>query len=824
MSYTLNDRLPIPHKAAEVKNIICEFCIVGCGYKAYKWPVGKEGTVKDNAFGVDLSIQQPAIAGVWCSERMYNTITDKNGKKYNLMVIPDKDCVVNSGQNSVRGGMMGVSTFNASSPTKDRLKDPQVFRGGMLTESNWDEANTLIAKVYKKIIDNDGADQISHKTFDHGGGGGGFENTWATGKLFHNAIGTKSASIHNRPAYNSEVHASREMGIGELNSSYHDTSISDTMLVIGCNPYECQTNLFNMFMQPNLEGSTVSLKQKEYEKGETASKGKIIFVDPRRTASISNAEKIAGKENVLHLQIKPAQDNTLMNALVTYIVEQGWEAKDFIKNHTENFDAMYKANKISLDEAAKITELKVEDIKKAARWLAKPKASGHRPRNAIYYEKGIIWGIKNYEGVASIVNLALITQSVGRIGTGICRAGGHQEGYTRPEYHGPSRQNLAVIDKDIIEGKYLAYHIWGTNPFGQSIATGRLRNAVSKRSQLVKDAINGYHGNNLDELAEIIYYATKAGGLFVVDVDIYPNQSSERAHVVLPAATTMEMNLTSMSGERRMRLSEKIMDAPGSSKPDCLIAAGIANALKAEYKKTGNSDMVKKFEGFDWKSEEDAFNDGFAGQGAKMASQGGPTGTLATYENLRNAGNNGVQLPIQKVENGKLIGTRLHYKDNKFGTKSGKAMFLPSPQSALPQEVSTQKSRYKYWVNTGRINEIWQSNFHTGRLEFTNKRWPMAPVQIHPKDAKTLDVTSGDIIQLNNDYGSCRAIAIVTDDVRPGEVFGGFGFQNSVINDLCTDYVDPDTKIPFYKGTVADIIKIGRNESLIHDMTFEERT
>ena len=822
MALTLTDRLPIPPRNAEVKNVTCEFCIVGCGYKSYKWPKGREGSYTSNAFGVDLSQQQPTY-GQWCSERMFNTIQDRDGSKHNLMVVPDQNCVVNSGQNSVRGGMMGASTFNASSPTQDRLKEPQVYRGGMLIDTSWKESASLVAKVYKKIIDNDGADEISHKTFDHGGGGGGFENTWATGKLFHTAIGTSSASIHNRPAYNSEVHSSREMGIGELNSSYYDTSISDTMLVIGCNPYECQTNLFNMHMQPNLEGATVDNKKKEFESGESTPDARIIFVDPRRTASISNAEKIAGKDRVLHLQIKPGQDITLMNALVTYIHEQGWDAKDFIKNHTENFDTMYKTNKISLSEASKITRVSVSDMKKAAQWLAKPKSSGHRPRNAIYYEKGIIWGIKNYENVASIVNLAILTHSVGRVGTGVCRAGGHQEGYCRPHYHGPSRDNLAVIDTDIIEGKYLVYSIWGTNPFGQSIATERLRNAVTKRSQIVKDAINGYHGNDLDTLAEIIYRACKSGGLFVVDADIYPNQATERAHIVFPAATTLEMNLTSMSGERRMRLSQKVMDAPGSAKPDCLIAADIANALKKEYKKDGNSKMAKRFSGFNWDTEEDAFNDGFAGQGAKMASQGGPTGKLASYKLLEIAGNDGVQLPIVKREGNNLIGTRLHYTDGKFGTNSGRATFLPTPQPDMPKEVASQVKKYKFWVNSGRINEVWQSNYHTGRLEFTAKRWPMAPLEMNPKDAKSLGVKSGDIVQLSNDYGSTRAIAVVTDTTMPGEVFGAFGFQNSIINDLCSDYVDPDTKIPFYKGMAADIVRVGRSEGLIKDMTFEER-
>ena len=50
-------------------------------------------------------------------------------------------------------------------------------------------------------------------------------------------------------------------------------------------------------------------------------------------------------------------------------------------------------------------------------------------------------------------------------------------------------------------------------------------------------------------------------------------------HVILPAATAGEMNLTSMNGERRMRLTERYMDPPGQAMPDCLIAARLANHL-----------------------------------------------------------------------------------------------------------------------------------------------------------------------------------------------------------------------------------------------------
>src|SRR5690606_39763687 len=71
-------------------------------------------------------------------------------------------------------------------------------------------------------------------------------------------------------------------------------------------------------------------------------------------------------------------------------------------------------------------------------------------------------------------------------------------------------------------------------------------------------------------------------------------------------------------------------------------SSDLANSVGALYQKEGNTAMAERFNGFDWKTEEDAFNDGFrqAGQpGApKIDSQGGDSGHLVTYERLRATG------------------------------------------------------------------------------------------------------------------------------------------------------------------------------------------
>lgn len=105
-------------------------------------------------------------------------------------------------------------------------------------------------------------------------------------------------------------------------------------------------------------------------------------------------------------------------------------------------------------------------------------------------------------------------------------------------------------------------------------------------------------------MVKAITDAIKTGGLFAVDVDIVPTKIGQACHVWLPA-TSGEANLTSMNGERRTRLTERYMD------PDSLIAARIANHMERVLREQGKAQYADQFKGFDWKTEEDAFMDGY---------------------------------------------------------------------------------------------------------------------------------------------------------------------------------------------------------------------
>ena len=151
------------------------------------------------------------------------------------------------------------------------------------------------------------------------------------------------------------------MGVGELNNCYEDAELADTIVAVGTNALETQTNYFLNHRVPNLRG--ISMGKKRAELGsEEIQPSRIIIVDPRRTVTVNACEVEAGKDRVMISPSTPAPDPALFNAWLTYIAEKGWTDKALIAASTKDFDKAVAANKTSLQEAAQITGLTVDQI------------------------------------------------------------------------------------------------------------------------------------------------------------------------------------------------------------------------------------------------------------------------------------------------------------------------------------------------------------------------------------------------------------------------------------------------------------------------------
>ncbi len=83
----------------------------------------------------------------------------------------------------------------------------------------------------------------------------------------------------------------------------------------------------------------------------------------------------------------------------------------------------------SLERAAEISGIPLADLTEAVRRLAEKAGSdGERPKVAILYEKGMIWGF-NYHNTAAVASLGLLLGRYGRPGRLTGRVGGHQKGW-----------------------------------------------------------------------------------------------------------------------------------------------------------------------------------------------------------------------------------------------------------------------------------------------------------------------------------------------------------------------------------------------------------
>lgn len=859
--FARKDKLPIPPKDAQKTITFCQYCNVGCGYDVYKWPVGKEGGLapNENALGIDFSKQQIALQGQAFTETMHATIVDHDGKRYNLLVVPSPQSPINQGNYSTRGGTNAITTYSPTRPTKERLHYPLLRVGGQLQPISWEEAIDIAARVLKGAKDNFGNDSIAMKTHDHGGSGAGFEDNWAVGKFYFISLATRMLSIHNRPAYNSEVWGQRERGTHELNYMWEDARLSDTIVLWGANSFETASVFYTQHMLPNFQGATEEDKRKVYAKGEPIEPAKMIVVDLRKTASYKVAESI-DSSRVLHLQLNPGTDYVLANAISRVIYEKGWHDEHLIKNRSDlkTFED-YKKKSLMLDvpydefmrRVEKLTGVPVKDIEKAAEWISKPKAGGHRRRTLIIYEKGVIWGYKNYDTIAAIAQLAAISGNYGKPGTGCGRQGGHQEGYVRP--HGKSRANLVGsvyaggpppnID-DYVKHNLNAkvFIVSGCDPYLSTPNSQDFKKKVGRRTKVLTDyvslATSGEPSGSEERAKRILEGLSKTEGLFLISINIYMTETGKDAHLILPAAGWLEKTTTSINcNSRLLRISEKVMDPPGVAKPDWWIYAQIAKRMKELYEAEGNHEEAKYFSGYDWKTDEDVFLDGASDFPDNKVSEADEATLPAecykgvTYDYLRKVGQKGIQTPVRRdPKTGELVGTVRRYV-HKFGTPDGKFRWYgtdpwdPDPIKFYPPQIvkylkGENKEKYPFWFTNGRNQIVWQTGYHDRNIPEKVLTVPFPYIEMNPKDAKKLGIGSGDLVEIYNMEGNAVCVVYVNDALPPGAVFGiMYRFYES-LNHLVTDYTDPKTTIPWYKASRIGIRKLKSDKDLFRYTSF----
>ena len=785
------DRLPVPPANAARYTTACQFCNVGCGYIVYTWPVEETPAEGNGAIGGDLPVEELGSE----VNPSFVTRRDINGVDSYIAVIPDKDCVVNRGDHSPRGGTNALTIYtdreHPLTKPSERLLVPQIRdeKGGELHDASWDEALDLVADRLKQTLDSKSPSAIGVWCADHLSAELNFTSTKLffaepPAGLYDKSLGPNEGvavrAIHNRAKWNSE-HPSISEHFGSNSTllySYSDFEHADTVLLSGANSYETGTVFYNRIQ---------------------AADGKLVVIDPRRTVPAENALSGGG----LHLQLRPGTDVVLVNSLMNVILAEGLQDQAYIdsRTNTQTLDKLRQVasqSKYRPENTEVVTGVPAAQVREAARMLGKPN------KTSILFEKGLIWqGTQNEAVMSTYANLALLLGSVGREGQVFGRQGGHQDAYMfdfdwpHPQEDGLKRRNLwQELEKGNIDFLLAAI----CNPLRMSQQAEQLRGFVEKVP-------------------------------FVVEINIRPSDMTEVADVVLPSTQWGEYTYTRANLERRLRINNQFCDPPGEARADYLIFADIARRYAEKH---GTLDTAE------WPYQDHAS----VYEAAQQTEEGKTLGlNLLSRDRLKQLGNNGVQIPITK-EGGKLVGTARAYEDE-FDTDNGKANFVAhdqkwtsgDPLAFLPDEIKPN-DQYPYFVTTVRYQAVWQSGYTYRWTTELAKQVPYNEVTINPQDADKLGVEDGDWVQLENQYATCDGVANVSEVCPPGVMSVIFGWQGPPDNNpdgeprfyannlVAGGNLQQPSNAALYKNTRAKVSKLDRaavTAATAPTMSFEDR-
>jgi formate dehydrogenase major subunit/formate dehydrogenase alpha subunit len=466
-----------------------------------------------------------------------------------------------------------------------------------------------------------------------------------------------------------------------------------------------------------------------------------------------------------HLQLAGGTDVWLLNAMAHVIVSEGLEDKEFIAANTESFESVKETVlRYPPEEAEKVTGVPAETIREVARAYATTKKAG------IYYTLGITEHTTGTDNVYALSNLVLMTGHLGKRSAGMNplrgqnNVQGANDAGATPVFL-PGYQK--VEDPEVCAAFSAA---WGVeqkpepglnlNEMMKAMSKGELRGMYLMGEDIVISEPNVARVEDAMNEME-----------FVVVQDIFFNESCRYADVVLPAACFAEKDGVFANSDRRVQRVRKAVDAPGEARADWQILA----------------DVMRRA-GYDQPEEE-----GPAEIYAEMAALA-PKFAGISHERIEREG--GLQWPVTSPD---APSTEYLHKD---GILRGKGLFQ-AVDYRPPFECAD--AEYPLVLSTGRTLYHYNAGTQTRRSSGLTTKQPEGFVEIHPKTARHLGVSDGQLVDVVSRRGRVRCRAMVSRQVRRNSIWMPFHFPEAQTNLLTTDAGDAVTGTGEYKVCAARI-------------------
>ncbi len=191
---------------------------------------------------------------------------------------------------------------------KERLTGSLKRVGGRFEPISWDRAVEEIAGKLRDLVDRHGPRCLAYM----GGSapGGQFEATF--GLTMIRALGSQYYYSSAGQEFSGIFWVQGRMFGKQYNLVIPDEHVSDMLVAWGWNGMESH----QMPQAPRL------LKRFSEDPGRV-----LVAIDPRKSETAAIAD--------IHLAVRPGTDALLMKAMISIILEEGWEAKDYIRSHVE---------------------------------------------------------------------------------------------------------------------------------------------------------------------------------------------------------------------------------------------------------------------------------------------------------------------------------------------------------------------------------------------------------------------------------------------------------------------------------------------------------
>ncbi|MBB6444473.1 formate dehydrogenase subunit alpha [Bacillus benzoevorans] len=644
-----------------------------------------------------------------------------------LRIQPQPHAPVNGISTCVKG-KFGWDFVNS----EDRLTKPLIRKGDKFVEATWNEAMTLIAEKLLKIKEENGAESLGFIASSKCSN----EENYLFQKLARSIF--KSNNVDNCSRY-CQTPAStglmRTVGIGGDSGTMEDIASSDLIIVVGANPAESHPVLSTRIRRAHkLNGQ------------------KLIVADLRKNDLADRAD--------LHIHPKPGTDLVWLSAVTKYIVDQGWEDKEFLQNRVNQVEEYIASlEKFTLDYAEEITGLSKETLISIATMIHEAKGT------CILWAMGITQHIGGTDGSTAIANLLLITGNFGKPGAGAYPLRGHNNVQGASDFGTMPNwlPGYQPIENDEVRGRF--EQAWGTEiPKKPGLNNHQIVEAIHA-GKVKAMYLFGEEMGLVDSNINHVQAAFEKLEFFVVQ-DIFFSKTAQFADVVLPAAPSLEKEGTFTNTERRIQKFNRVFEPLGESKPDWEIFQMLANKLGADWNYTHPGELM---------DEVAALTPFFAG---------------VSYERLE--GWNSQVWPVEQDG----TDTPLLYKE-KFKFPDGKARLFKVDWTP-PFEAGEE---YDLHLNNGRLLE----HFHEGNLTYRSEgityKVPHPWLEVSPELAKERNIETGALVRLTSPYGEVTVRVWVTDQVKGKELYLPMNSMagKSAVNKLTSSYHDKVTHTPNYK-------------------------